>query len=59
MLFCFWYFNLAKPCSIGILAPRPRVRPASLGLKAESLNHWSARAVPSVGFKEEEFLGTL
>ena len=61
VLFCFCFCFLIWPSHVacGILAPGPRVKPASLELKAEHLNHWTARAVPSVGFKEEEFLGTL
>ena len=57
----FLFFSLIWPSHVacGILAPRPRVKLASLELKAERLNHWTARAVPSVAFKEEEFLGTL
>ena len=54
-VFLIWPSHVA----CGILAPGPRVKPASLELKAERLNHWTARSVPSVGFKEEEFLGTL
>ena len=55
VLFLIWPSHVA----CGILAPGPRVKPASLELKTEHLNHWTARAVPSVGFKEGEFLGTL
>ena len=55
LFFLIWPSHVA----CGILAPGPRVKPASIELKAECLNHWIARAVPSVGFKEEEFLGTL
>ena len=43
----------------GILALQPGIKPASPAMEGEALTHWTARAVPSVGFKEEEFLGTL
>ena len=60
VLFCFVLFLIwPSHVACGILAPGPRVKPASLELKTEHLNHWTARAVPSVGFKEGEFLGTL
>ena len=49
-LFFFW------PChtACGILVPRPGIEPASSALKAWSPNHWTAREVPPLLFKEAE-----
>ena len=44
MLFFFFWPCLAH----GIIVPRPGIEPASPALKAQSLNHWTAREVPSL-----------
>ena len=45
--FCFmFWFLVCEAC--GILAPKPGIEPAPPALEAQSLNHWTAREVPSV-----------
>ena len=43
----FFFFNhfLATFVARGILVPRPGIKPVTPALEAESLNHWSTRAV--------------
>ena len=43
--FCFMFFGY-EAC--GILAPRPGVEPCAPCIGRQSLNHWTAREVPSL-----------
>ena len=51
----FWldnvYFFIFWPCCVacGILVPRPEIKPQAPAVKVRSLNHWTAREVPSWG----------
>ena len=44
----------------GMLVPRPGIKPAPLAVEAQTLNHWTAKEVPTpVVFYEEESLVML
>ena len=45
------YFFIFWPCCVacGILVPRPEIKPHAPAVKVQSLNHWTAREVPSWG----------
>ena len=45
LCFMFWFFGHE---SCGILTPHSGIEPASRALEARSLNHWTAREVPSI-----------
>ena len=36
----------------GILVPSPGIEPRPSAVKAQSPNHWTARELPTVGFRE-------
>ena len=46
---CF-IINFLALRSVGLLVPPPRIEPMPSALEACSLNHWTTREVPEVGF---------
>ena len=44
--FFFFFWPLCEAC--GILVPQPGIEPAPPAVAAQSLNHWSAREVPTI-----------
>ena len=44
--FFIYIFSWPHNTASRILVPRPEIRPASLALEAQSLNHWTSREVP-------------
>ena len=44
LIFIFWPFHLA----CGILVPQPEIEPSPPAVEALSLNHWTAREVPTI-----------
>ena len=50
------FFSWPHDSACGILFPQPGMKPTSLATEAQSLNHWTAREVPSfLTSKRKEF----
>ena len=43
----------------GILVPQPGIEPVPPAVEARSLNHWTAREVPTVTFNVFEYINYL
>ena len=43
----FFFFFWPRRAACGILVPQPGIKPAPPAVEAQSLNHWTAREVPS------------
>ena len=46
LLICSFSFLFAMPHSLWDLVPKPRIKPVSPAVEAQSANHWTAREFP-------------